>query len=129
MTVCLGGRASATQRANSLDSLIREGASEACAIVCLRNEGPTAFEPETYGARIYIQRYLRRGGGTGSSSYKINKAGQNTVRMKRDTVSEICEHFSLQVENPLAVLTQETAKRFLIHAKNSDLFQVRGNQG
>ena len=45
VTICLGGRAQSTQRAQSLRGFIREGATAAQVTVRIRNRGPEAFKP------------------------------------------------------------------------------------
>lgn len=120
LTVALGGRASATQRAASIDNLIREGASQGRVRVRLYNGGDSPFQPEQYGEHIVLERSFRRGG---VNSYAIGRADGRLVGGKREEISAICDHFGIQVDNPLAVLTQETAKRFLASARPKELYE------
>lgn len=123
LTVCLGGRASVTQRGSSLESLIREGAQSAKVRIRMNNDGEKAFQPEVYGDQITIERVFRRDGQNG---YSIISASKKTISNRKDTINAICDHFGLQVDNPLAVLTQETAKKFLANARPKDLYEVLG---
>lgn len=122
LSVCLGGRASATQRASSVDTLIREGSTTGKVRIRLFNGGSNPFQPHVYGASIVIERCFRR---EGSSSYGIFSDAGRLVASKREEINIICDHFGIQVDNPLAVLTQETAKRFLANARPKELYEVR----
>jgi hypothetical protein len=46
------------------------------------------------------------------------------VSTKKEELIAIHEHFGLQMDNPLVVLTQETAKKFLNSSKPHELYQV-----
>lgn len=121
LTICLGGRASVTQRASSVDSLIREGASAGKIRIKLNNKGDNPYEPAVFGEHIYIERILKRDGG---NSYAIlNESGRH-VSARKDDINSLCDHFGIQVDNPLAVLTQEVAKKFLASAKPKELYEV-----
>lgn len=128
MTVCLGARASSTQRATSLESLIKEGAAEARVIVKLSNGGTLRFKSDLYGNSIIIERRFRR---NGPNSFKV-KSGETgrIVSERRDEVISICDNYNIQVDNPLSVLTQETAKKFLVNSTPQDLYAFfsRGTQ-
>ena len=43
----------------------------------------------------------------------------------REQLNAILDHFSITIDNPLSVLSQEVAKRFLASAKPADLYKVR----
>lgn len=120
LTVALGGRASSTQRATNVDNLIREGASHGRVRVKLFNGGDSPFQPDQYGEHIVLERSFRRGG---ANSYAISRADGRLTTGKREEINVICDHFGIQVDNPLAVLTQETAKRFLANAKPKELYE------
>jgi structural maintenance of chromosomes protein 6 len=121
LTVCLGARASSTQRATSLESLIKEGASEARVIVKISNSGALRFKGDVYGDSILIERRFKR---NGPNSFKI-KSGESgkIISDKKDEVVAICDNYNIQVENPLSVLTQETAKKFLVNSTPQDLYE------
>ena len=122
LTVALGGRASVTQRASSMESLIREGATTGIVRIKLFNGGSNSFRAEDYGEHIAIERVFSRGG---ANSYHLCSATGRRIADKREELDAICEHFDIQVDNPLTVLTQETAKRFLASARPKDLYQVQ----
>lgn len=111
ISTCLGGKASNTQRASSLKSFVKEGQPKAIVQVTLHNEGRGAFEPEKYGPSITVERSIVRE--SGSSAYKIKSAIGKTVSDKRKDLERILESFRIQIDNPFAILTQDTARTFL----------------
>ncbi len=122
LAICLGGRASITQRASTLSSLIREGAESASVKVKLCNSGDyNAFHQSKYGNSIIIER--RFGRQAGYNRYVTYNDAGKIVSERREEVIQICDHFCIQVDNPLAVLSQETAKKFLANAKPKELFE------
>ncbi|KAF9159572.1 Structural maintenance of chromosomes protein 6 [Actinomortierella ambigua] len=125
--VCLGGKANATNRAQSLKALIREGASMAEVRLQLRNEGEDAYKPDVYGPRIMIERRIAR---DGSSGYKLKSTKGKTVSTKRDELAAMCDHMNIQVDNPMNVLGQDAARQFLHTSSEHDKYNFfsRGTQ-
>ncbi len=58
ITVCLGSRATFTQRGNSTKSLIREGEQTAQITLVIRNSGDGSYRPDLYPDSITIERTL-----------------------------------------------------------------------
>ncbi|KZT57823.1 P-loop containing nucleoside triphosphate hydrolase protein [Calocera cornea HHB12733] len=128
LTVALGGKASATSRASTLKTLIKEGEQAAEVTVVLKNKGNDAFNPEVYGDFISITRRFTM---EGSTTYKIKGANSDkTISSKREELTAICDHMNIQVDNPMNVLTQDTARQFLSASKPKDkyAFFLRGTQ-
>ncbi|KZO95925.1 P-loop containing nucleoside triphosphate hydrolase protein, partial [Calocera viscosa TUFC12733] len=128
LTVALGGKATATSRASSLKTLIKEGEPAAEVTVVLKNKGPEAFKPEVYGEYISVTRRFTM---EGSTTYKIKGAkSEKTITSKRDELTAICDHMNIQVDNPMNVLTQDTARQFLSASKPKDKYNffLRGTQ-
>ncbi|KAF9389172.1 Structural maintenance of chromosomes protein 6 [Podila verticillata] len=125
--VCLGGKANATNRAQSLKALIREGATQTDVKLQLRNRGLDAYRPEVYGDSIIIERRISRDGG---SSYKIKSAKGKTISTKREELAAMCDHMNIQVDNPMNVLSQDTARQFIQSstAEEKYRFFMRGTQ-
>lgn len=125
--VCLGGKANATNRAQSLKALIREGATQTDVKLQLRNRGLDAYKPEVYGDSIIIERRISRDGG---SSYKIKSAKGKTISTKREELAAMCDHMNIQVDNPMNVLSQDTARQFIQSstAEEKYRFFMRGTQ-
>ncbi|KAF9425484.1 Structural maintenance of chromosomes protein 6 [Entomortierella beljakovae] len=125
--VCLGGKANATNRAQSLKALIREGANQTEVRLQLRNRGNDAYKTNIYGESIIIERRISR---DGSSGYKIKSSKGKTISTKRDELSAICDHMNIQVDNPMNCLSQDTARRFLQSSTPEEKYKFfsRGTQ-
>ena len=125
--VCLGGKANATNRAQNLKALIREGASQTDVKLQLRNRGPDAYKPHLFGESIIIERRISR---DGTSGYKIKSAKGKTISTKREELAAMCDHMNIQVDNPMNVLSQDTAKQFLQASTGEDKYKFfsRGTQ-
>ncbi|KAJ9656420.1 Structural maintenance of chromosomes protein 6 [Neophaeococcomyces mojaviensis] len=119
--LCLGGKASTTNRGGSLKRFIKEGA-DASRIICrLKNRGEGAFMPEEYGDIIEIERHFSR---AGTSGYKIRSAGgRRIVSTKKADLEAILDHFNLQIDNPLNVLSQDMARSFITSANAADKYK------
>ncbi|RKP07454.1 hypothetical protein THASP1DRAFT_17035 [Thamnocephalis sphaerospora] len=126
--ICLGAKATFTQRASNLRSLIREGANTAEVIVRLRNCGEDAYHPELYGRTVHVERRIQRDGG---SQYRLRNGETNAVvSSKREDLTAMCDHMGIQVDNPMNILSQDTAKAFLSSSKPEDKYEffARGTQ-
>ncbi|CAG8528894.1 39994_t:CDS:10 [Gigaspora margarita] len=127
ITVCLGGKANVTNRASNLKSLIREGASVAQVTLKLRNRGADAYRHEVYGDSVVIERRISR---DGSNGYKIKTSGGKVVSGKREELNAILDHMAIQVDNPMNVLSQDTARQFLHSSSPEDKYKffMKGTQ-
>jgi chromosome segregation ATPase len=104
-----------------MEGLIKEGQDEARVIVRIANVGELAFRAEEYGDSIFLERRFRRG--SNANSYRTRAAdGRRTVSDRKDEIIAFCDNFAIQVDNPLALLTQETAKKFLVNSSPKDLY-------
>lgn len=108
--VCLGGKASHTDRGNSVKQLIKNGCQSAKIVVHLSNSGVNAYHPEIFGDTIIVERVIST---TTGSAYRVKDSNGHVKYQKRDIVANILDYFMIDVENPLIVLTQKTAKAFL----------------
>lgn len=109
IVLCLGGKASATNRGSALKDFIRHGASSAMVTCHLKNEGSNAFKRDEYGSTISIERNWT----ATSSGFKIRNANGKAMSTKKGELDEILDHFCLQMENPLNVLSQDNARSFI----------------
>ena len=50
------------------------------------------------------------------------------VSVKRDELAYILEHFNIQVDNPMAILNQDTSRNFLHSKSPTDKYRVGGLQ-
>lgn len=110
ITLCLGGKASSTNRGGSLKNFVKEGCERASLIVKIKNEGDDGYRKDLYGKSIIIERHFSKNGGSG---FKVKSEMGGIVSTKKSEVDEIVEYYALQVDNPLNVLSQDNARQFL----------------
>lgn len=127
ITLCLGGKASSTNRGGSLKSFIKEGREKSKLIVKIKNKGRDAYQHEIYGDAILVERHFSR---AGSSGFYVKSETGRTISTKKRDVDEIVEYYCLQVDNPLNVLSQDNARQFLnsASAKQKYRFFLQGVQ-
>ncbi|KAI0836122.1 P-loop containing nucleoside triphosphate hydrolase protein [Hypoxylon sp. FL0890] len=127
ITLCLGGKASATNRGGSLRSFVKEGEEHASLVVKIKNQGPDAYKPDLYGESIIVERHFSR---TGSSGFKLKSASGRIISTKKGDVDDVVEYYCLQVDNPLNVLSQDNARQFLNAATPAAKYKyfVQGTQ-
>ncbi|CAZ79896.1 unnamed protein product [Tuber melanosporum] len=119
ITLCLGGKAAATNRGTSMKSLIKEGEDTSRITVKLKNQGD-GFKTEQYGDAILIERNFTR---DGSSGYKLKSNDGKAISSKKEELEEICDYFGLQVDNPMTILTQDSARQFLSSSTNAEKYK------
>ncbi|CAM1503699.1 Fc.00g012900.m01.CDS01 [Cosmosporella sp. VM-42] len=110
LTLCLGGKASDTNRGGSLKSFVKEGQDQGRLVVKIKNAGSDAYQPDIYGESIIVERTFSK---TGSSGFKVKSATDRIISTKKQEVDEISEWYALQIGNPLTVLSQDNARQFL----------------
>ncbi|KAI0632484.1 P-loop containing nucleoside triphosphate hydrolase protein [Trametes polyzona] len=127
LTVALGGKATTTGRGSGLKSFIREGQSVAEVTVRLKNQGDEAYRPRDYGRSIFITRRFTK---EGASSYKIRSVDGKLISTKREELQAICDHMNIQVDNPMNILTQDSARQFLAASTPTDKYKffLKGTQ-
>jgi len=114
--ICLGAGAKRTHRARNLKELVRKEAGSNCAgakvRVTLLNRGDDGFQRDVYGDTITVERSISLRGGY--NGYKLlDDQLKEKSRSKRD-LDAMLDQLNIQVENPVAVLDQEEAKKFLM---------------
>jgi chromosome segregation ATPase len=85
------------------------------------NGGDEGYKSELFGDVIIIERRFSK---DGSSGYKIKAKNGSVVSTKREELQEILDHFNLQVDNPMTVLTQDTARQFLGNSSSHDKYKL-----
>ncbi|KAF4223894.1 hypothetical protein CNMCM8980_009860 [Aspergillus fumigatiaffinis] len=127
ITLCLGGKASATNRGQSLKSFIKEGKESATIIVRLKNQGDGAYMPDDYGKSIIIERHFSK---NGTSGFKIKAENGRIISTKKAELDSIIDYFTLQFDNPMNVLSQDMARQFLSTSSPADKYRffVKGVQ-
>ncbi|KZV84401.1 P-loop containing nucleoside triphosphate hydrolase protein, partial [Exidia glandulosa HHB12029] len=134
LTIALGGKTGSTGRGNGLKGFIKEGANSSLVRVGIKNQGDDAFLPDKYGPRLFVERRFTR---EGSSAYKIYSGTEKeefkpakVESTKRKDLDAICDHMNIQVDNPLNILTQDSARQFLSasNARDKYKFFMEGTQ-
>lgn len=127
ITICLGGKATATNRGQSLKSFIKEGTDVAVLSVKIKNRGESAYQPEVYGSSIVVERHFAR---SGTSNFKLKSAQGRLISTKKADLEEICDYFALQIDNPMNVLTQDMARQFLSNSTPQEKYKffMKGTQ-
>ncbi|OAL27818.1 hypothetical protein AYO20_09671 [Fonsecaea nubica] len=120
IVLCLGGKASATNRGARLQNFIKEGTDHATIICRLKNQGENAYMPEVYGKTIQVERHISR---TGSSGFKLKSEKGRIVSTRKSDLEEICDHMMLQIENPMAVLSQDQARQFIASSSPTEKYK------
>ncbi|SPO01325.1 related to DNA repair protein rad18 [Cephalotrichum gorgonifer] len=110
ITLCLGAKASSTNRGGSLKSFIKEGQDQSTIQVKLKNQGEGAYQPEVFGESIIVERHFTK---NGTSGFKLKSSLNRVISTKRRDIDELVEYFCLQMDNPLNVLSQDNARQFL----------------
>ena len=118
--LCLGGKASATNRGARLQNFIKEGADHATIICKIKNQGENAYMPDLYGDTIQVERHIQRGG---SSGFKLKSEKGRIISTRKADLEEICDHMMLQIENPLAVLSQDQARQFIAGSSAAEKYK------
>ncbi|CAK4032301.1 Structural maintenance of chromosomes 6 [Lecanosticta acicola] len=127
LTMCLGGRAAATNRGSKLSSMIKEGTDSAMLGVKIKNRGENAYKWELYGHSITVERHFTKNGGSG---FKLKNADGKTISTKKGDLDDILDYFGLQMDNPINVLSQDNARQFLANSTAADKYKffLRGTQ-
>jgi len=116
----LGGSARTSNRGSSNKGFIRTGQNSARVEIKLANVGERSYKPDIYGETITVSRTVTQS----SSTYKIkDHKGKVVVDKKvREELDRILMSFNIQVDNPIAVLNQDTAKTFLFKCDPDKLY-------
>lgn len=121
ISICLGAKASETNRGSSLKDLIKEGANTSQITVILANEGEDAYEPGKYGSEIIIERVLRRD--AQSAPYVLRSENGKKISQKKSDLDAILDYFNIAVNNPMAFLSQDAARSFLTASADEDKYK------
>ncbi|XP_068155634.1 LOW QUALITY PROTEIN: structural maintenance of chromosomes protein 6 [Drosophila tropicalis] len=105
----LTSNARATNRASTIQKLIRNGETSASIEITLSNMGSCRFKPDIYGPHITVVRHIRQS----SSTYDIKDAHGKSVSKKLDEIRRMLLRFGIYAENPIFLLNQDAAREFL----------------
>ncbi|NWH94312.1 SMC6 protein, partial [Aegithalos caudatus] len=120
LIVGLGGKASVTNRGSALKMFIQKGETSAHISITLRNQGRDAFKPELYGPSITVNQRINQ---DGSRTYKLRSKSGDVISSKKEELIGILDHFNIQVDNPVSILTQEMSKQFLQTKNEGDKYK------
>ncbi|XP_069092072.1 structural maintenance of chromosomes protein 6 [Pleurodeles waltl] len=120
LIVGLGGKATTTNRGSSLKGFVKDGQTSADVSITLRNRGGDAFKPDVYGESIIVQQHISV---EGNRSYKLKSKTGSIISSKKEELIAVLDHFNIQVDNPVSVLTQEMSKHFLQSKNEGDKYK------
>jgi chromosome segregation ATPase len=112
LAVALGAKMKSIGRSSSKSAkgMIKTGSSFARVVVVISNDGEDAYKPDVFGKSITVEKVLNA---TGANSLKIKSESGETVGERRDELNKLADHFCIDVDNPITVMTQDMAKKFL----------------
>ncbi|XP_058980597.1 structural maintenance of chromosomes protein 6 [Musca domestica] len=116
----LGGSAKTTNRSRSAKAFIKNGETSAKIEIVLANDGAQPYEPDIYGDKIIIVRTIS----LSSGSYVIKSESGQVVSKKVDDLHRILMYHNVQVDNPVFVLNQDSAREFLKELEPSKNYQL-----
>jgi len=96
-------------------------------VVRIKNQGDGAYLPEDFGKSIIVERHFSK---SGASSCTIKAENGRIISTKRAERDAIIDHFTLQFENPMNVLSQDMARQFLSSSSPAEKYRffVKGVQ-
>ncbi|KIS72332.1 DNA repair protein SMC6 [Mycosarcoma maydis] len=120
LMIALGGKTSSTNRGSSLKDLVKKGESSATITVTMLNQGSDAFKPDVYGNTIVIERrILAEGGG----SWKMKSGNGKVIATTKSELESFCDFANIQPDNPIHILTQDTARQFLGSSDPAEVYK------
>ncbi|KTG45406.1 hypothetical protein cypCar_00044629, partial [Cyprinus carpio] len=110
LVVALGVKAHTTNRGSFIKGFVKEGERFADVSITLRNRGCDAYKPEVFGQSIIVDHCISS---EGMETYNLRSKAGHLVSSKKEELISILDHFNIQVDNPVSVLTQEMSKDIL----------------
>ncbi|KAL4624001.1 structural maintenance of chromosomes protein 6-like isoform X1 [Arapaima gigas] len=120
LIVGLGGKATITNRGQSLKGFVTNGERSAEIKIQLQNKGTDAYKGDIYGDSITVEQRITN---DGYRTYKMKSKTGHVVSIKKEELTSILDHFSIQVDNPVLVLNQEMSKQFLYSKSEADKYK------
>jgi chromosome segregation ATPase len=135
--LALNGRARSNDR-GSVSSLLKSGTAGGHVRVSLQNGGADAYRHSLFGNRITV--YRKVGSKSPGASLKLLSESGATISPKPKTLelsptepeiraparelASICDHFNIDVDNPITVMSQTNSKEFLQGSNNFKHYQL-----
>uniref|UniRef100_A0A3P8NIT4 Structural maintenance of chromosomes protein 6 n=1 Tax=Astatotilapia calliptera TaxID=8154 RepID=A0A3P8NIT4_ASTCA len=120
LIVGLGGKATVTNRGMSLKDFVKTNENTADITVKLRNRGPDAYKKDVYGDSITIEHRLSS---DGCRTCRLKSKSGHLVSNKKEELTGILDHFNIQLDNPVSILSQEMSKQFLHSKSETDKYK------
>ncbi|XP_059209079.1 structural maintenance of chromosomes protein 6 [Centropristis striata] len=120
LMVGLGGKATVTNRGASLKDFVKTSESSAAITIRLKNRGPDAYKRDAYGDSIFIEHRIFT---DGSRTCKLKSKSGQLISNKKEELATILDHFNIQLDNPVSILSQEMSKQFLHSKSESDKYK------
>jgi len=89
--------------------------------VSLRNDAAETYRHDVYGDVITIERKINNN--SGGAPFTVRDAQGNKVAAGRGEIDAVLEHFSVDVSNPVTVMTQDLSRSFLHSGKDEDKYK------
>jgi chromosome segregation ATPase len=96
-------------------------------VVRIKNQGDSAYLPNEFGGSIIVERHFTK---SGASGFRIKSAAGRTISTKKTDLDSITDYFTLQIDNPMNVLSQDMARQFLSTSSPAEKYKffVKGVQ-
>ncbi|KAK3914444.1 Structural maintenance of chromosomes protein 6 [Frankliniella fusca] len=121
IVVALGGSASTTGRGAALKDFIKHGANSGRVTCVVSNSGALSYKKDIYGEKISVVRTLHS---TGGSAIKLRSERGKLISSKMEDLRAMTLQLGIQVDNPISVLDQNTARHFLAQSKPENKFEL-----
>ena len=95
-----------------------------CVHACVRVCVPTVAN-QFATPPCFVSLSLSLSFANGRSGYLLKRSDGKRISSTKADIVEMCDHFNIQIDNPISILTQEVAKTFLTDNSPSGLFKVR----
>jgi chromosome segregation ATPase len=91
------------------------------------NKGEEAFMPDLFGDEVVIERNFDQ---SGASNFKFRATRDGKILSdKRDMLTRMCNHWQINIDSPLCMLTQDNAKTFLARTDPQIMYSVSSVPG
>lgn len=104
-----------------------DSARQCTLTIQLKNAGDTGYNQDVYGDSIFIERHFNK---AGTSGFKLKSSTGKTISTRKADLEDITDYYSLQMDNPMTVLTQDMARQFLSQSTPHDKYRffIKGVQ-
>lgn len=128
IALCLGAKATITNRFKKMSDAIRIEQSQATIRVGIVNIGFNKWRPQDYGTVITVERKLKRDGGSQVRLLAgVGEAARPVEPEQGLSASKelrlILDRFLIQPSNPCTILMQEKAREFLVTSNPKQIYR------